>query len=400
MRRRSILKLSCAFFIAAAFTARPSRAACPKPVTTTTPWVNIPCASGDPRWEKAYELWDRRAEDEAARKALKLFEAIAADKPNSARAWLWVARAGHLEAMRAGKGGVQRGMEAAVQAADRALELDPGNEHALYWRFAALIHVRDLAEHELSEFRELIDQEPFPRTFPVPDDDPLWLEAMADWDNRTSPESARAAEEKFRALYHRHPDRIEPRVWLCISTFWLGRTAGEDARADLFKRAAQWGRMAIDLEPRNPAANYFTAMSLSRYVYYTGFTHRVLYSLEITRQLTVVAEEDPQFDWGGFARFYALAVTRGAGLFRLMLERMGFSNRTLEKSIEYAAEVAPYCFKNKVILAAWRLEQGEREKAKALLDEVLAADPSAIEIMEPENLMARQRAARMKAENF
>ena len=140
-------------FILGALTTTAS-AACPKKITTTTPFLNLPCPEDDPRWAEAFAHWDKRDDDDEVKKAMAVFESLAKDHPDQVEARLWVARSYYMRGMRL-RGDEQKAwMKKTVAAADRVLELDPGNEFARYWRYCSQLLYHEFTPEDFAEIRK------------------------------------------------------------------------------------------------------------------------------------------------------------------------------------------------------------------------------------------------------
>jgi len=397
--RRAIVFLLC--LLAIAWGSARAEKTCPAKMTSTTPFVNLPCMDDDPRWAEAYSHWDKRADNEHVNKAAALFEAIAADNPDSLETWLWVTRARYLKGMRAGREKRKTIMLSAIEAADRALEIKPGNEYARFWRYASILHVRDFTDKEFSEIRAFGRKYDHLREFPVPDDDPMWRQAISHWDKRLDRYQALLAIDLFNKLERKYPGRIEPKFWLCRSNYWMHYIEPtEEGKARWLEIAAEWGKATALLEPRNPGANYFTAASLGQYGTHTGFINMVRYSLDIARRLTIVIEEDPNYFYGGFSQYFALAIARAGSLVTRTAELVGFSQELIERSTIYAAHYEPRYIRNYYALGEMYLRLGREEEAKEYLRKTLKADPAALKLQEPENRVAKEITRKLWKESF
>ena len=85
MRWSVFLKLSGAMVAVLLVFATSLNAAYPQTITTPVPFVNLPRPSDDPRWSEAFSHWDKRDVEKEAFEAVRVFEAIAKDKPNKFR---------------------------------------------------------------------------------------------------------------------------------------------------------------------------------------------------------------------------------------------------------------------------------------------------------------------------
>jgi hypothetical protein len=379
----------------------PARAACPRTITTTNPFLNLPCPSDDPRWGQAFAHWDQRADTEEVAKALTLFEALTQDHPDQVESWLWLGRARYLLGVRLRGEEQVAMMKKAAAAMDRALALDPANGYARYWRWSAMIFYHDFTDQDFAEIRAFGKKYEDLRELPVPDDDPTWAEAVKHWDARYRYEEGKKAIALFAKLEKKYPDRIEPKLWLLRANYWMHYLEPtEEGKADWCLKAVEWGRKAMALEPKNPAANYLTAASLGQYSTHTGFYNMVRYAYEITQRLTVVMEEDPNYFYGGVSQYLALAIARAGGLVGKTVGLIGFSQDLIVRNTTFACHFEPRYLRNFLALGEMYLTQGQKDLAKKNLEIVIAGDPAALKNMEPENRVAQDLAREMMAKNF
>lgn len=380
---------------------RAAGAAGARPLTTTNPFLNLPCPDDDPRWAQAYAHWDLRADTAEAVQAEALFEALARDKPDKVEVWLWLGRSRYLLGIRLRNEEQVAMMKRASEALDRALKLDPGNGFARYWRWSAMIFFHEFTDKDFAEIHAFGRKYENLRELTVPDDDPMWQEAIKHWDARSKYEEGKKAIAIFIKLEKKFPDRIEPKLWLLRSNYWMHYVEPtEEGKADWCMKAVEWGRKAIAMEPRNPAADYLTAASLGMYGTHTGFYNMVRYAYEITQLLTVVMEEDPNYFYGGVSQYFALAIARAGSLVGKSLSLVGFSQDLIVKNTTFACNYEPRYLRNFLALGEMYLALGKKDEARKNLEIVINADPSALKNMEPENRVAQDLAREMMARNF
>jgi tetratricopeptide (TPR) repeat protein len=378
-----------------------AQAGCPDKVTSTNPFVNLPCPTDDPGWAKAFSLWDRRADDDELMAAVRIFESLAKDKPDSLEARLWLTRSYYLVAVRERGPKKEEWARKAEAEADRALKLEEGNEFALHWRWCAIILYRQFSEAEFDEIRAFGEKYGHLWELPVPEDDPLWAKAIIHWDARYQYDEGLKAIALFEELEKRYPDRIEPKLWLLRSNYWMHYIEpAEDGKARWCKIAVDWGRKALDMEPRNPAVNYLIAGALGQYGSHTSFLNYVRYSLEIAQRLTITMEEDPNFYYGGISQYLALAIARAGALVEKTLGVVGFDMDLILRSTIFASKKEPRYLRNFYALGELYIKQGRMDEARDMLETVINSDPSALWQMEPENRVAQKLAKELLDEHF
>lgn len=378
-----------------------ARAGYPAQITASSPFVNLPRPTDDRRWAEAFAHWDRRADTKEVMAAVPLFEALAKDHPNQLEAQLWLMRAYYLAGLRNGASERETWMKKGTAAGDRGLKLVPDSEAIRYWRYSCIMFYRDLNGPEMRDVKIMGAKYEGLRELTVPSDDPLWAEAIKHWDGRFKREEGVAAIAIFGKLEKKYPQRIEPKLWLARSNYWMHYLEPTvEGKSKWLLPAADWGRKAIQLEPRNPGANYWTAASLGQYATATSFANIVRYSLEITRDLAVVCEEDPVYFYGGLFQYLCIAVSRAGSVVGKMIELLGYSMAIVERSTAFAAQYEPRYLRNYLALGELYLSQGRKEDSRKMLNLVLSSDPAALKLQEPENRVAQQLAREMIQKNF
>jgi tetratricopeptide (TPR) repeat protein len=400
MKRRRIAGIVLAVYLGLTFgvLASPPN---PKIITTSNPFLNLTRPADDPRWAPAFSAWDLRDDDAQVTKAVALFAAIAKAQPDKLAPQLWLARSTYLLGMRRGGADRSARMTHAAAAADRALKLEPGNETARYWRWAAMMFFEDYTAQDFAEIREFGKRYEKTRELPVPADDPRWAEAISRWDRRLSRDESMKAVALFEQLEKKYPKRLEPKLWLMRSHYWLHYIEPTDeAKARRLMIAVEWGRKAIAMEPRNPPANYFTAAALGQYGLCTNFMNIVRYAYEITGKLIVVMEEDPQYFYGGVSQYFSLAIAKAGTVVTKMLGMFGYSELLVSKGAQFAVNYEPRYLRNYYSLGEMYLSQGKPDEAKKMWMTVLHSDPAALKNMEPENRVAQETVRKLMSERF
>ncbi len=375
-------------------------AAYPQTMTTTSPVVNLPRPSDDPRWAKAFEHWDKRADTDEVLAALALFEELAEDKPESFEARLWLCRVNYLLAMRE-RGKRDHYCNKAIAAGDAALKIKPGNDTARVWRFSSIVLIRDLTEQEYLEVEALgLKYRPV-RPLPVPDNDPLWAEAVKKYDERMDQGQALAAIEDFEKLDAKYPGRIEAKLFLSWSYFYLGLVeTGRKERAELFRVGGEWASKALQLEPRNATACYAFAATQGSYTENAGMLAMIRYSIDLGRAIVMVVEEDPTCMYGGFSRFLAASLSTAGELAFRVAEMLGFPQDLIVRVTVYSTRQEPGYFDNHLRLAQMYIALKNMDGAKEALQTVINADPAELKYYEPENHIFKKQAQKLYDEQF
>jgi len=387
-------------FFAVMAVARASWAAYPQTITTTSPWVNLPRPSDDQRWAEAFSHWDKRAETDEVIASIAIIEDIARDKPDCFECHLWLCRMNYLMAMRKLR---QRDnyCENSIESADRALEIKPGDDVARYWQLASLVLLRNLTEEEYKEVQALGLKYRHVRPLPVPDNDPLWAEALKKYDARMDRGQALAAIEDFRKLDEKYSDRIEVKLFLCYSYYWLSEfETTRERKAELNGIGAEWGRKAIQMEPRNPAANYAFAVTMGTYAENTSMLTIIRHSIEISRAIIVVVEEEPTYMYGGFSRYIAASLAVAGELSFKVCAMLGFPEDLIIRISVFSTKLEPACLDNYLQLALMYITLDRMDEAKQALETVINGDPAILKYYEPENRIVQKEARELYDKHF
>jgi len=381
--------------------ASTSRAGYPQTLTSPYPWVNMPRPTDDPRWSKAFEPWDQRGETEQALAAIAIVEEIARDKPGDYEPQLWLCRMNFLMAMRDIKDRANY-CRKSIAAGDQALKIKPRDMLASYWRFNSVQLLRDMTEKEYQQFHEIVLPYRNVRPLPVPKSDPeLWAEALKKWDARTDPKQARAAIEDFKKLAAKRPGQIEPKIYLAMAYYYVSDfETTKEATAKVVLNGVDYARQAVQIEPRNPAANFAVALVLGHYGDNTGMVTIVRHSIEIAKSLQVVIEEDPTHLYGGFSRYIAEALAKVGEVALNVCSILGFPKDQVNRVTIYSTKVEPACLDNHLELAKMYISFGKMDEAKKTLEKAINADPAVLKYYEPENRRDQKEAQGIYNKHF
>jgi tetratricopeptide (TPR) repeat protein len=375
-------------------------AAYPQIMTYVYPWVNMPRPTDDPRWAKAFEHWDKREDTDEVMAAIAIIMEIARDNPESFEAQLWLSRVNFLMGMRKLK--VRESYcKKAIAAGEKALKIKPGDDSAMVWLYSSIVLIRDLTEEEYLEVQAMgLKYRPV-RPVPVPDDDPLWAEAVKKYDARMDHKQALAAIEDFKKLDAKSPDRIEAKLFLSWSYYYLGLVEPDkEGKIELFKTGAEWGRLALSFEPRNPAANYALAATLGLYCENAGMIAMVRHSFELGKAVLIVVEEDPVCMYVGFSRYLAASLSMAGELAFKVAGMLGFPEGLIVRVSVFSTKLEPAYFDNNYRLASMYITLEKMDEAKEALEYVIKTDPATLKFYEPENRVIKKQAQELYDKHF
>lgn len=393
---------SCILLITITGMASTSWAGYPQTLTSPPyPWVNMPRPTNDPRWAKAFEHWDKRGETEEAQSAIAIVEEIARDNPGAYEPQLWLCRMNFLMAMRDIKDRANY-CKKSIAAGDQALKIKPGDMQASYWRFNSALLLRGMTEQEYQQLHKIVLPYRNVRPLPVPKSDPeLWAEAIKKWDARTDPKQARAAIEDFKKINAKRPGQIEPKMYIAMAYYYVSHfETTKEATAKVVLNGVDYARQAVQIEPRNPAANFAVALVLGHYGDNTGMVTIVRHSIEIAKSLQVVIEEDPTHLYGGFSRYIAEALAKVGEVALKVCAFLGFPEDQVSRVTIYSTKLEPACIDNHLALAKMYISFGKMDKAKKALEKVINADPAVLKYYEPENRRDQKEAREIYDKHF
>jgi tetratricopeptide (TPR) repeat protein len=377
-----------------------SWAAYPQTITTTSPWVNLPRPTDDPRWAEVFSHWDKRADTDEVIAAIEIIEGIAKDKPDSYECQLWLCRMNYLMAMRK-LGKRDDYCRKSIAAGDRALKIKPGDVNAQFWRFASMVLFRELTEEEYREVEVLGSRYRHLTPLPIPDDDPLWAEAIKKYEARMDRDQALAAIEDFKKLDAKYPDRIEPKMYICYTHYWMSEfETTKEGIAKWNKIGAEWGRKAMEIEPRNPCANFLFAVTIGRYAESTGVLAIARHAVETARAIILLCEEDPAWLWGGFSRFLAASLSVAGEISFRVAAMLGFPEDLILRLTVFSTRLEPACLDNYLQLAHMYITLDRMEEAKQALETVINGNPAILKYYEPQNHMVQKEARELYDKHF
>jgi hypothetical protein len=379
--------------------AIPAIGAYPQTITTNTPFVNLPRPSGDPRWAGAFSHWDKRDDTDEIMEAIGLFEALAKDNPDKMEPQMWLCRTYFVAALRKRSQRVEFAKISAA-AGDKALAISPGNDNVLYWHASAIMLHRDFTEAESKEVREFGARY---RHVPILPgfNDPLFKEAAVLWNKREERDKVEALIDLLKKIESDAPKRIEPKIWLCAANYkMMFFEDDKEKRANWVKTGMDYGRAAMEIEPRNPAANYFTCCCLGEIGNNTNILNYARYGLDIGRELQVIVEEDPQYYFGGFSRYFAAAIGVAGSVVAKVAELLGFPEELIYRATSFSINFEPDYFSNHHDFALMLLALDKKDEAKNELLFILNGDPTSLPGYETENRQSQKDAQILYDENF
>ena len=165
------------------------------------------------------------------------------------------------------------------------------------------------------------------------------------------------------------PASVEAAWKLSRALYRLGRKSPKDQQEKIFERAVNAAKKGIAMDSESVPAHYWLAVSYGMY----GTSKGVMKSLSlidpIKEEAQFVIDHQPDYDLGGAYRVLGRLYFKVPGLF-------GGDNDLAIENLKKAVKLGPKRYLSHIFLAEVYLDEGEKEKAKALLEEVVkgAAD--------------------------
>jgi tetratricopeptide (TPR) repeat protein len=189
------------------------------------------------------------------------------------------------------------------------------------------------------------------------------------WEQRGQPGKARQAAEMYEAALQARPGGEEAAWKAARAWYWVGDHAqGEEARIAAFEKGIAAAEKAIEANPDSLGGHYWLGVNYGKY----GSAKGVMKSLSlidpIKEEMNKVIAMDPDYADGGPYRVLGRLYFKVPGLF-------GGDNDQAIENLQTAIRKGPRNYLSHVYLAEVYLDEGEDGKARALLEEVVAAGP-------------------------
>ncbi len=244
------------------------------------------------------------------------------------------------------------------------------------------------------------------------------VKAQADeaWEERGDVEKLEEAIALYTQAVQMEPNNVALYERLSRATYFLADAYLRDDRdrqEATHNKSIEWGERCLALDPQFKAkidsgakvdeavklvgeeytgCIYWQAAALGKWATLKGFATRLANKDRILNLITRVTELDKNFFYGAPDRYW--------GAYYALIP--GFMGKDLEKSrkhFESSLEAAPDYLGTKVLMAdPLAVEKQDRAMYKALLEEVIAADPSANPEVEPENRAEQVKAKELLAQ--
>jgi tetratricopeptide (TPR) repeat protein len=189
------------------------------------------------------------------------------------------------------------------------------------------------------------------------------------WDQRGQEGKARQAAEMYQAALQADPKSEEAAWKAARAWYWVGDHAqGEDAQIAAFEQGIAAAEKAIAVNPDSLGGHYWLGVNYGKY----GSAKGVMKSLSlidpIKEEMKRVIALDPDYEDGGPYRVLGRLYFKVPGLF-------GGDNDEAIQNLKIAVRKGPRRYLSHIYLAEVYLDEGQDQKARELLQEVVAAGP-------------------------
>ena len=180
---------------------------------------------------------------------------------------------------------------------------------------------------------------------------------------------ARQAAALYEKALQANPKNEAAAYKLARAYYWIGKHQKTDEqKVAVFEKGIAAAKKALAIDPRSLGGHFWLGVCYGVY----GSAKGVMKSLSlvdpIKQEMAAVIARDPSYESGGAYRVLGRLYFKLPGLF-------GGSNRKAVQNLKTAIKYGPHRWLNHIYLAEVYLDQGEKEKARALLKQVLAGPP-------------------------
>ncbi|MCP4752408.1 MAG: hypothetical protein GY866_16060 [Proteobacteria bacterium] len=126
----------------------------------------------------------------------------------------------------------------------------------------------------------------------------------------------------------------------------------------------------------------------------------VRHSIEMSRAVVVVVEEEPTYMYGGFSRYIAASLATAGELSFRVCEMLGFPQELIIRVSRFATRMEPACIDNHIQLAKMYITLGKMDEAKKSLETAINTDPATLKYYEAQNRIDQKEARELYDEHF
>lgn len=153
-------------------------------------------------------------------------------------------------------------------------------------------------------------------------------------------------------------------------------------RMALVHRGLEAGRRAASLAPKDPGGDFWAACNLAVYGTLKGIMESVSSYSEIKERLAKVEKLEPDYFHGGVYRFNGRLIDQVPSSLRFAF---GYSLKDALQEYQRALKVEPRYIQTHFFYGEALLQNGEPEKARAVVAQGLGTAPGSLPEVEPEN---------------
>jgi tetratricopeptide (TPR) repeat protein len=201
-------------------------------------------------------------------------------------------------------------------------------------------------------------------------------------------EKGKAAEAAriYEAILKADPGNSEAAWKRSRTLFWVGGHSPEEKRLEIYSQAVEAAKQAIKSDPKSVDGHFWLGANYGFYGNAKGVMESLSLIDPIKEEMAAVMELDPVYAHGGPDRVLGRLYFKVPGLF-------GGDNDLAMEHLEKAIKAGPNYFLNHIYLAEVYLDEDKKDKARALLQKVVAGPPT--KGMEPEYVDWKATAQKM-----
>lgn len=193
----------------------------------------------------------------------------------------------------------------------------------------------------------------------------MMAEADAYWPGRADVAKALYGAELYRKILAKEPNNFDAAWKMSRNMCWVAEHSKGDRREWAAEEAVLAAKTALKIDPNKPHGHFFLGLSYGYYGHAKGVFQSLALVGPIMDAMNKVLEIDPGFECG--AAYVAVG--------RAYFFAPKFMGGGVDKAIDYYKNAMKYCPKvqgTHLFLAEAYMKIGEKEKARALLNGILA----------------------------
>jgi len=201
-----------------------------------------------------------------------------------------------------------------------------------------------------------------------------------------------AAVEKARGYFEKvlavDGDNVKARWKLSRLFYWQGsHTKGSKAKMAIFEKGIRYAQEGVDKDKDCVPCHFWLGVSYAKYGEAKGIFHSLDLVPHVQREMKIVLELDPTYDFGGPDRVL------GRVLHQLPAMNGGDNKKAIEH-LRKAVKIGPGLLMNHRFLAEVLISEGKKDEARLLLEAIVAVPEAELIRSKVPDLKEEQATAR------